>query len=216
MESSHLQTVSGPSASSSAPAGEVIASLETRLTRLEYLVNGHHQQNGTIAEDTTRSSASVRLRNLERRLQSLVNDSATGADVLALVKQQPNVLSQSSSPATPSATTLTALVLAHAQLITSVSASLAQLQEMSVPDSAALARLIDLQPRIDQVAATQERQAREVVDLRTRSAKAVEHWYEVGVLDMGERWADWEERVKEAEILVRRNESARKREAGTV
>ena len=59
-------------------------------------------------------------------------------------------------------------------------------------------------------------QAKEFAELRARSAKVVEQWYENGVLDMGEKWADWEERLRDCEILVRRNEAAKKREEGTL
>jgi len=98
----------------------------------------------------------------------------------------------------------------------SVSSQLTQLQDLPLPDSAFAVKLAELQPRIDKAVQRQEQQATEVAELRARSARVVERWYELGVLDMGERWADWEERLREAEILVRRKEAARKREEGAV
>ena len=62
----------------------------------------------------------------------------------------------------------------------------------------------------------QEQQAEELAELRARSAVVVEKWYSEGVLKMGERWADWEERLREGEILIRRREAAKKREEGLV
>ena len=97
-----------------------------------------------------------------------------------------------------------------------MSARLSQLQETSIPDPAASAKLIELQPRIEKVRAKQEAQLQELAELRAKSAKAVEIWYEGGVLGMGERWAEWEERLRDAEISVRRREAAKKREEGLV
>ena len=47
--------------------------------------------------------------------------------------------------------------------------------------------------------------------LRARSAKAVQRWYELGVLGQGECWAEWEGRMEECEKKVRRAEGGRKR-----
>ena len=42
--------------------------------------------------------------------------------------------------------------------------------------------------------------------LRGRSARAIEGWYELGVLGTGECWAEWESRLEEVEKQVRRRE----------
>lgn len=42
--------------------------------------------------------------------------------------------------------------------------------------------------------------------LRTRSAKAIQRWYELGVLGESECWTEWEGRVVEVEKRVRREE----------
>jgi len=93
---------------------------------------------------------------------------------------------------------------------------LTQLQDTPVADPASAVKLVDLRERIGKAAVRQDQQARELAELRARSAMVVERWYEMGVLEMGENWADWEERVREAEILVRRKEAAKKREQGVV
>lgn len=80
-----------------------------------------------------------------------------------------------------------------------------------MPDPAALTPLVDIVPRIEKARVKQDKQAAELAELRARSARAVEEWYTGGVLGMGERWTEWEERVKEAEILVRRKEAYKKR-----
>lgn len=45
-----------------------------------------------------------------------------------------------------------------------------------------------------------------MADLRTRSARAVQRWYELGVLGESECWTEWEGRVTEVEKEVRRKE----------
>lgn len=139
--------------------------------------------------------------------------------MLALQKKHPHIFDAASPSEVPrnlSLDSLAAIVLSHAQLYQSVAARLTQVQETSIPDPSAAARLIELRPRIEKVQARQQAQAREFAELRARSAKAVETWYEDGVLEMGERWADWEERLRDVEILVRRREAAKKREEGAI
>ena len=48
--------------------------------------------------------------------------------------------------------------------------------------------------------------------LRARSAKAVQRWYELGVLGQGECWAEWEGRMEECEKKVRRVVGDQKRD----
>lgn len=50
--------------------------------------------------------------------------------------------------------------------------------------------------------------------LRDRSARALEQWYELGVLGMGECWAEWEGRVMDVERGVKRKERSVKGEEG--
>ncbi len=45
-----------------------------------------------------------------------------------------------------------------------------------------------------------------MADLRRRSAKAIQRWYELGVLGENECWTEWERRVMEVEKRVRREE----------
>lgn len=46
-----------------------------------------------------------------------------------------------------------------------------------------------------------------MAELRTRSARVIQRWYEVGVLGESECWSEWEGRVVEVEKRVRREES---------
>lgn len=45
-----------------------------------------------------------------------------------------------------------------------------------------------------------------MAELRTRSARVIQRWYEVGVLGGSECWSEWEGRVVEVEKRVRREE----------
>jgi hypothetical protein len=189
--------------------------LEARLQRVNYALNG----DGEIEDASTHTSmdhtAAHRLRNLERQMQLIANRSPAANEVLKLQAQHPNIFEQATGaeqtntlPLAPQA----ALVLAHAQLYSRVSGQLQSLQETSVPDPASASKLRELQPRIEKAAARQQQQANELAELRSRSAAAVERWYESGILGMAERWAEWEERMRDVEIVVRRLEAMKKRE----
>jgi len=192
--------------------------LEARLQRINYALNG----DGEIEDASTRTTptsmehtAAHRLRSLERQMQLIANKSPAANEVLKLQSQHPNIFEQTTGaeqtntlPLAPQA----ALVLAHAQLYSRVSGQLQSLQETSVPDPTSASKLRELQPRIDKAAARQQQQANELAELRSRSAAAVERWYESGILGMAERWAEWEERMRDVEIVVRRLEAMKKRE----
>lgn len=57
----------------------------------------------------------------------------------------------------------------------------------------------------------QDELGREVSELRVRSARVLQRWYEVGLVGGGECWAEWEGKVEGVERGVRRAEVARER-----
>ena len=200
-------------------AVETLSLLEDRLNRVNYILNGNSEeaaQQQPASKHAASASASVRLRSLERNLQSLASSSPAVADVLALQKKHPEFFDSNSSPDSLPAASLASLILAHAQLYQSAATGLSKLQDLSVPAPAAATKLIELHPRIQKAREKQTAQAEEFAELRARSAQVVEKWYEGGVLGMGEQWAEWEERLRDAEILVRRREAAKRREEGTI
>jgi hypothetical protein len=189
--------------------------LEARLQRINYALNGDGEIEDASARTTQTSTAAHRLRNLERQMQLIATRSPAAGEVLKLQAQHPSIFEQAigaeqtnTLPLAPQA----ALILAHAQLYSRVSGQLQSLQETNVPDPTSASKLRELQPRIEKAAARQQQQANELADLRSRSAAAVERWYESGVLGMAERWAEWEERMRDVEIVVRRLEAMKKRE----
>ncbi|EMC94078.1 hypothetical protein BAUCODRAFT_52590, partial [Baudoinia panamericana UAMH 10762] len=204
-------------AASKATATDTIALLEERLHRIDYALNGDAATYDTPVATIGNGSALARLRTLERTVSQLVARSPAAADAISLHKQHPSIFNTTAGAASPLPTTqLAALVLARASLYISTAAHLTQLQDTHIPDPAPLTKLVNLLSRLERARTRQHQQARELAELRQRSALAVEKWYEVGVLEMGENWADWEERVREVEILVRRREAAKRREEGAV
>ncbi|CAK4031028.1 Hypothetical predicted protein [Lecanosticta acicola] len=194
-------------------AADTLAMLEERLARIDFLVSG----SGTEAAQSP-GNASKRLRALERTLQTLAAKSRPITDLLQLQRQYPELFSPSSAHPAPSTlppAALAQLVLAHEQMYKKAASQLSILNEnKDVHDPSQLTKLIAMRSRTGKLEAKQKEQAKEFAELRARSAKIVEQWYESGVLDMGEKWADWEERLRDCEILVRRNEAAKKREEG--
>jgi hypothetical protein len=198
---------------------DTLSLLEDRLRRIDYVINGH---NPTVQDSTPHVSApvSTRLRTLERAINGLASRSHTVTDVLRLQKQCPELFHTIDDHAVPSTlhpASLAQLILAHENLYKTASAQLSTLNENNpIPDSAPLTKLISLQPRIEKAEAKQAEQAREFAELRLRSTRLLEKWYELGVLEMGENWTDWEERLRECEILIRRKEATKRREEGTL
>nr|OQO25034.1 hypothetical protein B0A51_07127 [Rachicladosporium sp. CCFEE 5018] len=197
---------------------QTVQDLQARLKRLTFAIHGDDSARIGLPSPTQThgSHPAAQIKDLQRQLQSLASRSGAVNEVLQLQAKHPEVLSPPKSNVTLPPTALAALVVSHARLYESVSAQLNTLQTLSVPDAAPLTALSALQPRISKASDRQQQQAREFAELRARSAAVVEQWYAVGVLGMGEKWAEWEERLRDVEITVRRMEGAAKRERGLV
>ncbi|KAF7188893.1 hypothetical protein HII31_09816 [Pseudocercospora fuligena] len=198
-------------------AAQTLSMLAERLQRIDYVVNGD-QHDGSENGSPNNASASARLRNLERTLKALAARSHAVSDIFQLQKHYPELFHPTESHAVPSSlapASLAQLILAHESLYKTSSVQLSTLNDNStIPESAPLVKLIAMQSRIDKLETKQMEQAHEFAELRARSARAVEKYYESGVLQMGEQWTEWEERLKDCEILVRRKEAAKRREEG--
>ncbi|KXS96863.1 hypothetical protein AC578_7396 [Pseudocercospora eumusae] len=198
-------------------AGQTLSMLAERLQRIDYVVNGDQHDGNDIAPQTS-ASASARLRNLERTLKALAARSHAVSDILQLQKHYPELFHPTESHALPSSlapASLAHLILAHESLYKTGAVQLSTLNDnTTIPESAHLVKLIAMQSRIDELETKQIEQAQQFAELRARSARAVEKYYESGVLQMGEQWTEWEERLKDCEILVRRKEAAKRREEG--
>lgn len=204
-------------------AAATLSMLEERLHRLDYAINGDVlpiEDDNKDNELQPRASAAARLRTLERALKTLTTKSHAVSDILQIQQQCPELFhaaDEQTIPSTLHPASLAQLILAHEGLYKTASSQLSTLHDNStIPDTAPLVKLIGLEPRIEKVEAKQIEQAREFADLRLRSMRLLENWYKLGVLDMGEKWADWEERLRDCEIMVRRKEAAKRREEGTL
>lgn len=191
--------------------------LEERLACIDFAVNGNAHAS---AEPPASTSAKARLRTLTNTLDALVARSRSVSDIVQLQKDHPRAFDASASSPTPaslSSAALAQLVLAHEQTYKLLASQLSTLNEnKELPDASALTKLVALQPRIATLQAKQRQQAQEFASLRAQSARLLETWYEKGVLDMGEYWAQCEERLRDCEILVRRKEAAKRREDAVV
>lgn len=116
-------------------------------------------------------------------------------------------------PDTLSTQNLVSIILSYTTAFPETASRLVSLNDHPIPDASTSAALIALQPRLDALAGVQDEQVREVAELRVRTARALQRWYEVGVVGEGECWAEWEGRLEDVEREVRREEVVRERRA---
>jgi hypothetical protein len=106
--------------------------------------------------------------------------------------------------------TLASIVLSYATAFPETASRLTSLNDLPVPDAQSSAALIDLQPQLERLAQTQSEQAAEISELRVRTARVLQRWYDVGLVGSGECWAEWEGRLEDVEREIRRGEVVRK------
>ncbi|KAL8838189.1 MAG: hypothetical protein Q9170_002232 [Blastenia crenularia] len=175
---------------------DTLDDLQYRLQRLEYFVSGSDDAQNSLENVVSRGrehSITARLAKLEHTLHSLSERSPVIHELLQLDE-------------------IAAVVAAHATLYPTTVSRLISIRDINFPSSSLSASLIALQPRLVELENLQNVQAKEMAELRAGSAKAVQRWYELGVLAQGECWADWEGRMEECEKGVRRLEGGRRRE----
>lgn len=204
------------------PALTMLANLESRLQHLEFLLLGSTDPFGqpvpalkSTSEDDTVAS---RLAKLAKQLRKLSDGSALVRSVLGLQNRHPDLLTPSlesdlETPSTLDPGAAAAIVLAHASAFPQTASRLTSLKDLPVPPAAKSALLVDLSPRVEEASKVQERQMKEVSELRVRSAMLVERWLGLQI-GMGECWAEWEGRLATVERGLRRVEIMRERELG--
>ncbi|KAJ5536653.1 hypothetical protein N7513_009839 [Penicillium frequentans] len=199
-------------------AGATIELLEARLRRLTYLLGGATDWTGipTTPEKpaSLEETVSRRLASLERELEKLSRSVPVVRDVIQLHDRFPDLFQSPLSHEIPeglSTRALTSIVLSYATAFPETASRLTSLNDLPIPDAQSSATLIDLQPRMDRVAQTQAEQAAEISELRVRTAKVLQRWYEVGLVGSGECWAEWEGRLEGVEREIRRREVVKER-----
>ncbi|WEW55926.1 hypothetical protein PRK78_001361 [Emydomyces testavorans] len=200
---------------------DTIEPLQTRLRRIEYLLTGQTTWTGepeglSAPPASVRETVTARLAELEHDLRVLSTQVPAVQDMLKLYCRYPDLFQTSDPttvPSTLSTQSLASIVLSYAAAFPETASRLSSLQDLPVPPASVSTGLIELQPRIDRLLKEQEKQARDVAELRARSALLMKRWMEVGIVGGGEVWGEWEERTRRAEREVRRLEGRRARDA---
>ncbi|KAE8367774.1 hypothetical protein BDV27DRAFT_64751 [Aspergillus caelatus] len=203
-----------------AVAGATIELLESRLRRLTYLLTGDANWTGVPTAPAKPASlddsVSRRLLCLERELERLSRNIPAVRDVLLLHDRFPDLFRPTPPQTLPENLTtqnLASIVLSYASAFPETASRLTSLNDLPIPDTQTSASLIQLQPRLDQLAQVQEEQAKQISELRVRTARALQRWYEVALVGGGECWAEWEGRLEDVEREVKREEVMRQRRA---
>ncbi|PUU78847.1 hypothetical protein B9Z19DRAFT_1083131 [Tuber borchii] len=196
-------------------AEETVHSLETRLRRIEFVLSGTSEDpiSDLFALRTAgrENSVHARLAALEHDLAKLCRKSTTVKEMIDLYKNYPEIFknAQTHPYATSSPSTLTpserlSTVLTAASSIHATSSQLTSIRDTPIPDPNASTDLIALIPRINRAEVVQQTQAREIAELRRRSAALLERWYLLGIEGVNECFAEWDERTLEVDKLLSR------------
>ncbi|KAF3940307.1 hypothetical protein ABW19_dt0200632 [Dactylella cylindrospora] len=207
---------------------QTLSSLSQRLARIEHALVGTTLQNPQNTSTPLSLHAArinhrdhsirARLSALQAALNRLASHSKPVNDLLELHAAYPEIFidilpaSQPPPEGSLNVTEKASVVLGSAAQVQSVASQLVSLHDLAVPDVDTSVKLIDLQPRLDKLVVMQEMQGREMAELRRRSLKVLERWYEVSVEGVNECFAEWDERVMAAERAVRRIEGAKEEE----
>ncbi|KAI9802567.1 MAG: hypothetical protein M1833_001639 [Piccolia ochrophora] len=190
-----------------------ISLLETRLRRLEHSITGADSGDALPTKAVSTESITTRLASLEDALRRLSTHSKQIQDILSLHSRHPTFFDATSSPSEPPSAlpdaSVSSIVLASATLYPTTASRLTSIVDTPIPPAEASTSLIALMPRVARLDILQERQDRELADLRRRSAEVLERWYTVTVMGGGDCWAEWDDRCSRVEGSVRRMEARR-------
>jgi hypothetical protein len=198
-------------------AEETVRSLETRLCRIEFVLSGTSEDPISdlfaLRNAGRENSVHARLAALEQDLVKLCRKSTTMKEMIDLYKNYPEIFkttqihpyaTSSSSPSTLTSSERLSTVLTAAPFIHATSSQLTSIRDTPIPDPNVSADLIALVPRINRAEMVQQTQAREIAELRRRSAALLERWYLLGIEGVNECFAEWDERTLEVDKLLSR------------
>ncbi|KAJ6164527.1 hypothetical protein N7470_003199 [Penicillium chermesinum] len=184
-------------------AGATIELLEARLRRIAYLLGGATDWTGvpTMPEKPSSHEESVsrRLARLEKELAKLSRNVPAVRDVIQLHDQFPDLFQAPTPEDVPeglSSRALASIVLSYATAFPETASRLTSLNDLPIPDPESSAALVELQPQLDRVALLQKEQAQAISELRVRTARVLQRWYEVGLVGSGECWRSGKEELK--------------------
>lgn len=210
-------------------------SLENRLRKVEWYLSGSDSPAGPLQQVASQgkdSTVQVRLARLENNMQNLSKSSpdidklvklrqsgscslaAASADKYDLDARYPDLFHPSTSdiPPTLSAAELFSIIGSCASSYYTTASRLHAVKDLNIAPAESSAALIALQPRLVQTKLLQDSHAREISELRARSAQAIQRWFEVGILGGSECWSEWEGRTVDVEKRVRREEGLKVKE----
>ncbi|KAF2175758.1 hypothetical protein K469DRAFT_646505 [Zopfia rhizophila CBS 207.26] len=186
------------------------ALLESRLDRIEYILNGPKKQT-----DEKPKTIPERIQKLEKSLQEFSAKTALLNDVKQLLSKHSDLIhpdGKEEDDAGLEPDQKSAMVIERAPDFASTASQLKALDDQQIPQSDGFAKLAKLRPRI---AAAEERhlqQAMEISELRKRSGMIVSRWKHIFYLGQGRCWAEWHKRLMERERTVTRIEFKNKQE----
>ncbi|KAI0138333.1 nuclear distribution protein [Pestalotiopsis sp. NC0098] len=181
-----------------------ISYLESRLGRLEHLLNGR-------TSAIVKKPAIPSLQQLEHRFEKLRQQVRTYDELLRIYNAHPTLFVAPSTGAAPESlppAALAQMVLASSTMYPSTASQLTSIKDTPIPDPSLTANLVTLVPRMKAIEATQKAQSAEVADLRRRSEQLVRNYYEQSVVGYGNRLAGAEKRVERVERAVKQAEKA--------
>lgn len=213
-------------------AEETLFALEARICRIEFVLAGCSEdpigELYALRKSGKESSVKSRLNALERDLLRLATKSRTVKDMLDLRLSPHPSLSAGSSvltnfihpdsnfpeifknvyPATQTSglsfEEKLSTILSVAPSFHATSSQLTSIMDTLIPNPSVSADLISLVPRINRAEVIQQAQAKEIADLRKRSAALLERWYLLGIEGVNECFAEWDERALEMDKIVSR------------
>lgn len=223
-------------------ANETLLALEERLRRLELLLRGDPSLELASAlpiNEQQNKPARIRMQKLERRFSDLCQHSKAVDNVLKLRKcalLDPAL--PTPAPTGPPTDTRVhdfsrghaerhadeamstadklSIVLASSDMIAATVSRLNTFESSQLPDNGPLGAMLALQPRLQHAQMVQEAQAAEMAALRQRTTHVLGKWYESSVIEEGEQWVAWEQRLSQIEQHVRRQEHRHDHEAHAI
>ncbi|KAF2199721.1 hypothetical protein GQ43DRAFT_482200 [Delitschia confertaspora ATCC 74209] len=180
------------------------ALLESRLERIEYLLNGPKAE-----PDTKLLTVPERIKKLEQSLKELSAKTALLTEVQTLVSNHSDLLTpppNDENGAGLDPAQKCAIVLSRAPDFASTASQLKSLDDQQIPQSDGFAKLAKLRPRIAEAEERHLKQALEIADLRRKSGMVVSRFKHIFVLGQARCWAEYHDRVLKGERTVRRIE----------
>jgi hypothetical protein len=108
------------------------------------------------------------------------------------------------------------IILAAASSFHQTASRLTSVNDTPLPAAESSTELIDVAARATKIEVLQGSQSLEIAALKQRTAAMLQQWYSVGIMQVGECWADLEARVEYVEQAIRQVSSSKQYEGGPI